>query len=73
MTTTMEHMHQGLDHLCEFQKPMEPGSTGAFVKWVTEDMMKEEGGVLDPQEARLCRKLASRKAVTWFKTHLSRH
>lgn len=65
-----KRMNQGLDHLREFNKPIDNVSIGAFVKWVTDDMLKEEGDILNAKEKNVCRQLASKKAVTWFKSFL---
>lgn len=43
---TENRLNQGLDYLKEQNLPLDPTSTGNFIKWVMNDVLKEESDVL---------------------------
>lgn len=66
---TEVRMQQGLSKLtAEVNQPLTPKIIGPFIKWVYEDVMKEEGDVLAANEIKeldIGKPLAE-KAKTWF-------
>jgi len=65
---TESRLEQGLDHLKEMQHEMSRKSTGHYLKWVSDDVVKEEldtiiGNGFDVKEIT---KAVSNKARKWF-------
>ena len=48
---TPARLRQGLDHLREFNLPADSSSTGAFVKWVSGDTLKEWAAEIEEDTA----------------------
>jgi hypothetical protein len=67
-TVTENRLLQGLDHLREMNKEVNEKSTGIFIKWVFEDVMKEESDTMEASglEKKDISKAVSIKARTWF-------
>ncbi|CAF1498923.1 unnamed protein product, partial [Rotaria magnacalcarata] len=70
---TENRMHQGLDYLREQQITIEMKNIGIFLKWLINDIIKEEKDTME--ESNIDPKDVGRglqmKAKTWFKRNLS--
>ena len=66
---TENRMQQGLDYLKEMQHPLEMSSVGVFLKWLTDDVVKEEGDLMQKfgLDSKLVKKAVSSKAQPWYK------
>jgi RNA ligase len=49
-SVTEARLDQGLEYLKEMLIPVEAGSTGKYIKWVVQDVLKEEGDKLEEME-----------------------
>lgn len=67
-TVTENRLRQGLEYLKEMKIEISPKSTGDFIRWVHNDILKEESDIMNASgisEKDLGR-LVSVKAKTWF-------
>lgn len=69
-TVSENRLRQGLDYLSEQGLEHGRASTGQFVKWVLEDVMKEEGDLLDPKCFKNTQKMIKKEASKWFLTQV---
>lgn len=65
---TESRLNQGMDKLREMGKPVDQSSTGDFLRWIVNDVMKEEQDTivenqLDPKKLNSA---ISNKARVWF-------
>jgi hypothetical protein len=67
-TVTENRLRQGLEYLKEMKIELSPKSTGDFIRWVHNDILKEEKDVMDISgiSEKDLGKLVSVKAKTWF-------
>lgn len=67
-TVTENRLRQGLEYLKEMKIELSPKSTGEFIRWVHNDILKEEKDVMDISgiSEKDLGKLVSVKAKTWF-------
>ena len=66
---TEARFYQGLDHLREFGLDASMVNIGAFLKWVCDDAIKEEGADLTASQAKAVRKLIAQRGRTFYSTH----
>ena len=64
---TEARLCQGLDYMREFGIEKSMSNLGVFVKWVCDDVLREEGSVLTEECQKKVKKLVANKCVTWFK------
>lgn len=57
---------QGLDHLREYGLDASTSNMGAFIKWVCDDAIKEEGSDLTPLQAKAVRKLIAQRGSKFY-------
>lgn len=65
---TENRLKQGLDKLTEMGLPVDQTSTGAYLKWIVGDVLKEEGDTMVKNglnEKKVCSALST-KARVWF-------
>lgn len=57
-------LEQGVEYMREMKRPMEKANVAEFIKWVVEDTMREEVGMMIEMKAdeKVVRKLVGRKA-----------
>lgn len=67
---TDHRMQQGLEYLKEMQLPLEMSSVGAFLKWLADDIVKEEGDLMQQYDldVKLVKKAVTLKAQPWYKS-----
>ena len=70
---TENRMLQGLDYLREQQLTIEMKNIGTFLKWLTNDIIKEEKDTMEESniDAKDIGRALQSKAKTWFQQHLS--
>lgn len=61
-------LEQGIDKLKEEGKPIEPKSTGDFLKWICQDILKEEANTITANglDWKGLNSFVTREARTWF-------
>jgi hypothetical protein len=66
-------MRQGLDYLREQQLTIEMKNIGTFLKWLNNDIIKEEKDTMEESniDAKDIGRALQSKAKTWFQQHLS--
>ena len=65
-----EHrLMQGVEYLKEMQKPLDVTSLGVFLKWLVDDIVKEEEDLMARYKVRVpaLSKAVGAKAVAWYK------
>lgn len=67
---TENRLNQGLDYLKEQGKELDPTSTGDFIKWVMNDILKEESDVLleNGLTWKNVQGMLAKKAQTFYKS-----
>ena len=67
-TISESRLNQGIDYLREQNLPINEKSTGAYIKWVWEDLLKEESDniVAKQYNVKTLRKFVSKKSVSFF-------
>lgn len=68
-TVTDNRLNQGLDYLREMDKPILMKSAGDFIKWVMNDVFKEEADIIAAKKLNIpnLKKEISKKAIEFFK------
>jgi hypothetical protein len=71
-TVTDNRLNQGLDYLREMNLPISKTSIGTFIKWVSDDVIKEESNLLQISnlDETLVKKHISSKALYFIKKHV---
>lgn len=67
---TEHRMQQGLEYLKEMQLPLEMKNIGTFLKWLSDDIVKEEGDLMEQYDldAKLVKKAVTLKGQPWYKS-----
>jgi hypothetical protein len=69
---TESRLNQGLDYLREQHLEIDTKNTGAFLKWISNDVMKEESDTMSANglDIKHVGSALSKKAREWFMNHL---
>lgn len=68
---TEQRLLQGLEHLKESGLDDSIGNIGRFTRWVSKNVMMEEGQLLTRNQEKASSRAISRVAGNWFKAHVT--
>ena len=63
---TQARLKQGLDHLREFQMQPDMKNLGTFLKWLADDILKEEGRELSADVVKAGKKIIAQRGREWY-------
>jgi len=73
-TITLNRLEQGIEKLKEKHLPIDTTSTGEYIKWVINDVVKEEADTIETNnvDIKQFNKLGSKKARDWYFEYLNK-